>query len=146
MIRTGEQRRARIARDEPGIAADLAEVVIDHPDQVFQEAATIEVGGRPVDLRFLGRGHTDHDVVISIPGADVVFAGDLVEGGAVPFFNDAYPLDWPATANLLADLVTGTIVPGRPRTDPIPRLPARQHPGSAQACPGPAPRRADLTR
>lgn len=112
VIRTGEQRRARIARDEPGIADDIADVVIDPPDQIFQDATTIEVGGRPVDLRFLGRGHTDHDAVVSIPDADVVFAGDLIEGGSVPFFNDAYPLDWSATANLLADLVTGTVVPG----------------------------------
>lgn len=112
LIGTGEQRRVRVARDEPSIAADLAEVMIDPPDCVFDEAATIEVGGRPVELRYLGRGHTDHDIVISAPDADVVFAGDLLEGGAVPFFDDGYPLDWPATAAALADLVTGTVVPG----------------------------------
>ena len=86
--------------------------MIDPPDRVFAEPATIEVGGRPVDLRYLGRGHTDHDIVISVPDADVVFAGDLIEGGAVPFFNDGYPLDWPATAAALAELVTGIVVPG----------------------------------
>ncbi|MDO8483400.1 MAG: MBL fold metallo-hydrolase [Candidatus Limnocylindrales bacterium] len=112
MARTAERRRSRIAMDEPSIAADLAEVVIDPPDQVFQRATTIEVGGRPVELRYFGRGHTDHDVVVSIPDTDVVFAGDLVEGGAIPYFGDAYPLDWPATAEALAGLVTGTIVPG----------------------------------
>ncbi len=112
MARTGEERRARVARDEPSIAADLAEVVIDPPDRTFEDAVTIEVGGRPVDLRFLGRGHTDHDLVVSIPGADVVFAGDLVEGGSVPFFGDGYPLDWPAAAEALAGLVSGIIVPG----------------------------------
>lgn len=112
MARTAEQRRARIAKEQPSIAADLAEVVVDPPDQVFEESTTVEVGGRPVELRFLGRGHTDHDIVVSVPGADVVFAGDLVEGGAVPFFNDAYPLDWPSTADALANLVSGVIVPG----------------------------------
>jgi glyoxylase-like metal-dependent hydrolase (beta-lactamase superfamily II) len=112
MAATGESRRARVARDEPSLAADLGEVVIDPPDQVFDTAATIDVGGRPVELRFLGRGHTDHDAVVSIPDADVVFAGDLIEGGNVPFFNDAYPLDWPDTADSLAALVTGIVVPG----------------------------------
>jgi glyoxylase-like metal-dependent hydrolase (beta-lactamase superfamily II) len=112
MARTAERRRARIVKDEPSIGADIAEVVIDPPDRLFDQETTIDVGGRPVDLRFLGRGHTDHDLVVSVPGADVLFAGDLVEGGAVPFFNDAYPVDWAATANALADLVTGTIVPG----------------------------------
>jgi glyoxylase-like metal-dependent hydrolase (beta-lactamase superfamily II) len=112
LTRTAEARRARVARDEPSLATDLAEVVIDPPDQVFETTATIDVGGRPVELRFLGRGHTDHDAVVSIPDADVVFAGDLIEGGNVPFFNDAYPLDWPATADALAALVTGIVVPG----------------------------------
>jgi glyoxylase-like metal-dependent hydrolase (beta-lactamase superfamily II) len=110
--RTGEQRRARIAAQEPSLAADLANVIIDPPDSVFEREITIEVGGRAVDLAYLGRGHTDHDAVISIADAEVVFAGDLIEGGAVPFYNDGYPLDWPATATALAELVTGTVVPG----------------------------------
>jgi glyoxylase-like metal-dependent hydrolase (beta-lactamase superfamily II) len=112
MARTGEKRRARVAKDEPSLAADLADVVIDPPDSVFEGAITIEVGGRSVDLAYLGRGHTDHDAVVSIADADVVFAGDLIEGGAVPYYNDGYPLDWPATALALAELVTGTVVPG----------------------------------
>jgi glyoxylase-like metal-dependent hydrolase (beta-lactamase superfamily II) len=112
LIRTAEARRARVARDEPSLATDLAEVLIDPPDQVFETTATIDVGGRRVELCFLGRGHTDHDAVVSIPDADVVFAGDLIEGGNVPFFNDAYPLDWPGAADALAALVTGIVVPG----------------------------------
>ena len=72
--------------------------MIDPPDQVFDDAATIDVGGRPVELRFLGRGHTDHDAVVVVPGAAVGFAGDLLEANAVPYFGDGFPLDWPATA------------------------------------------------
>ena len=112
MVRTGDVRRARIAADEPSIAADLMAVELDPPDRVFAETARIEVGGRRVDLRYLGRGHTDHDIVIAVPDANVVFAGDLIEGGAVPFFNDGYPLDWPETALRLVELVRGTVVPG----------------------------------
>jgi glyoxylase-like metal-dependent hydrolase (beta-lactamase superfamily II) len=113
MARTGEARRAGIAAEEPEIADDLAEVVIDPPDRTFASSATVEVGERPVELRFLGRGHTDHDIVIAIPGTDVVFAGDLLENGAVPYYGDGYPLDWPATASSLAGLVgDGVVVPG----------------------------------
>jgi glyoxylase-like metal-dependent hydrolase (beta-lactamase superfamily II) len=65
-----------------------------------------------VSLRFLGRGHTDHDIVVVVPDAAVLFAGDLLENGAVPYFGDGYPLDWPATASRLAELVTGVVVPG----------------------------------
>ena len=110
--RTGEARRARITASEPTIAADLADVVIDPPDRVFDETARLEVGDRVVELRYLGRGHTDHDIVISVPDAAVTFAGDLIEGGNVPFYNDGYPLDWPETALRLEELVYGTVVPG----------------------------------
>lgn len=112
MERTGELRKAVIAKEEPDLAADLAEVAIDPPDRTFSETATIEVGGRPVELAYLGRGHTDHDIVISVPGADVLFAGDLMEQGNVPFFGDGYPLDWVETSARLVPLVTGVIVPG----------------------------------
>ncbi len=112
MGRTAGSRMARIAEESPEIAADLAEVVIDPPDRTFTETAYVEVGGRRVELRFLGRGHTDHDIVVRVPDAAILFAGDLLEGGAVPFFGDAYPLDWPETAYRVAELVVGVVVPG----------------------------------
>jgi glyoxylase-like metal-dependent hydrolase (beta-lactamase superfamily II) len=112
MARTGEARRARIAAENPEIAADLREVVIDPPDQTFGETAYVEVGGRRVELRFLGRGHTDHDIVVDVRDAGVLFAGDLFENGAVPSFGDAYPLDWPETASRVAELAFGVVVPG----------------------------------
>jgi glyoxylase-like metal-dependent hydrolase (beta-lactamase superfamily II) len=115
MERTGEARKARIALDEPSLAGQLEEIVIDPPDRTFEHATSIEVGGRQVDLAYLGRGHTDHDIVVTVPGTDVVWAGDLMENGAVPFYGDGYPMDWVATARAVADLVdphTGVIVPG----------------------------------
>lgn len=113
MERTGEARRPIIAREEPDLAADLVEVVIDPPDETFEDAATIDVGGRAVDLRFLGRGHTDHDIVIGVPGTSVLFVGDLLENGAVPSFGDAYPIDWATTAAAVVPLIgDGIVVPG----------------------------------
>ena len=115
MERTGERRKPEIAREEPSLAADLVEVIIDPPDRTFETFETIHVGGRPIELRFLGRGHTDHDAVITVPGTDVVWAGDLVENGAVASFGDSYPIDWAATSAGLAALVapgSGVIVPG----------------------------------
>jgi glyoxylase-like metal-dependent hydrolase (beta-lactamase superfamily II) len=112
MARTAEARRPRIAAENADIAADLTEVVIDPPDKTFSETAYVEVGGRRVELRFLGRGHTDHDIVVDVRDAGVLFAGDLLENGAVPSFGDAYPLDWPETASRVAELAYGVVVPG----------------------------------
>jgi glyoxylase-like metal-dependent hydrolase (beta-lactamase superfamily II) len=112
MERTGNARKPELIRGLPDLADGLREVVIDPPDRTFEDRAVIEVGGRAVELRFLGRGHTDHDIVVLVPGERVVFGGDLIENGAVPAFGDSYPLDWPATVDRLAPLVDGVAVPG----------------------------------
>jgi glyoxylase-like metal-dependent hydrolase (beta-lactamase superfamily II) len=105
-----EHRRQLIA--EGGPVAELREVDIRAPDRVFATSATLDVGGRPVALAHLGRGHTDNDIVVSVPDAGVVFAGDLVEQGAPPAFEDSFPLDWPSTTGRLLAQVTGVVVPG----------------------------------
>ena len=115
MERTGEKAKAALKKDIPEIAGDMDEVVVDPPDRTFDGEASFEVGGREVGLRYLGRGHTDHDIVISVPGTDVLFGGDLVENGAVPYYGDAYPAEWATTAAELARLVEpdrGVLVPG----------------------------------
>lgn len=112
----GERMRDRIAALHRQQGSDLAEEIaasrIDPPDQLVDDVATLSVGGRPVRLRHLGRGHTDNDLVLELPDAGLVVAGDLVEEGAPPQFSSAFPLDWPGTLDALAELVTGAVVPG----------------------------------
>lgn len=109
----GLERRAEVAAAIPAIAADLLASPVDPPDRTFAGGATLDLGDRRVDLRFLGRGHTDHDVIALVPDANVVFAGDLVEEGAPPSFGDSFPLEWPATLGHLLDAVgEGQVVPG----------------------------------
>lgn len=113
MLNVGQARRAGMATEMPEMAADLLASPVDPPDRTFVGRASVDLGDRGVDLRFLGRGHTDHDVVAVVPDAGVVFAGDLVEEGAPPSFGDAFPLDWPATLGHLLDAAgEGLIVPG----------------------------------
>ena len=116
MVReTGQAQRARVAAAVPALAEEIAEVVLDPPDRTFDGDATIvdfDAGGRPIELRYLGRGHTDNDIVVLIPDADVLLAGDLVENGAPPYFGDGYPIEWPGTIERMVELATGVVVPG----------------------------------
>jgi glyoxylase-like metal-dependent hydrolase (beta-lactamase superfamily II) len=113
MRNLGLARRAAVAAEMPEIAADLLASPIDPPDRTFAREATLDLGDRRVEFRFLGRGHTDHDVVALVPDAGVLFAGDLVEECAPPSFGDAFPLDWPATLGQLLDAAgEGRVVPG----------------------------------
>ena len=110
--RTGERQRAEMRAEAPALAAELDEVVIDPPDRTFDEAATIDLGDRPVELRYLGRGHTDNDIAVRLPDDGVLFAGDLLENGAPPYFGDGYPMDWPATVEALGRIAPDVVVPG----------------------------------
>jgi glyoxylase-like metal-dependent hydrolase (beta-lactamase superfamily II) len=112
LLADGESARARQAHGDPARRADFEAVVIDAPDRTLAIAADIEVGGRQVELRHLGRGHTDGDIVVNVPDAKVLFAGDLLENGATPWFGDGYPIDWPATVDRMKSLAMGAVVPG----------------------------------
>jgi glyoxylase-like metal-dependent hydrolase (beta-lactamase superfamily II) len=111
---TGVRQRDATIAAIPDLATELYEVVFDPPDRTFAESATVEIepGGRSVDLRYLGRGHTDNDIVVLVRNANVMFAGDLLEADATPFFGDGFPIDWPATVERLVELASGAVVPG----------------------------------
>ncbi|GAA3165569.1 MBL fold metallo-hydrolase [Blastococcus jejuensis] len=116
---TGEQQRSAVvaglrAAGRPEEADLVQAAPVDPPDHLVDDVAVLDVGGREVVLRFLGRGHTDHDLVVEVEDGDgtVVFAGDLVEEGAPPAFDDAFPADWPATLGRVHALARGPVVPG----------------------------------
>ena len=56
------------------------------PDHLVAERVTLDLGDRAVELVDLGRGHTGNDLVVVVPAAGVVFAGDLLEESAPPAF------------------------------------------------------------
>jgi glyoxylase-like metal-dependent hydrolase (beta-lactamase superfamily II) len=75
-------------------------------------AVPVDLGGRTVVLRKVGMGHTDNDMVVEVPDAKVLFAGDLLEHGAPPQFGDAFPYHWPQALEYLLSWRPGTVVPG----------------------------------
>jgi glyoxylase-like metal-dependent hydrolase (beta-lactamase superfamily II) len=109
----GEQQRAVMIKGQPERREEFEEITIVPPDHTFTSAASLDIGGRIVHLQHFGLGHSSNDVVVHVPDAGVVFAGDLVEEGAPPAFSDSYPLDWPLTvAAMLDELPDQVIVPG----------------------------------
>jgi glyoxylase-like metal-dependent hydrolase (beta-lactamase superfamily II) len=103
------------AHDDAGTAEALA--ATDPPLPDADAPAALDLGGRTVELLHPGRGHTDHDLVVAVPDAGVVFAGDLVEQGAPPDLEDAVVAEWPTTLDGLLAMGPRTIVPGH--GDPV---------------------------
>jgi glyoxylase-like metal-dependent hydrolase (beta-lactamase superfamily II) len=99
---------------EPELATEVARVPVLAPTHPVGAETTLDVGGRPVVLRHLGRGHTAGDLVVLVPDADVLVAGDLIEESGPPAFEDAYPLEWVETVAALLRLTTpaSVVVPG----------------------------------
>jgi glyoxylase-like metal-dependent hydrolase (beta-lactamase superfamily II) len=101
--------RAAGREEDAGAARD---VELALPTRTFTSDAELDLGGRRVLLHHPGRGHTEHDVVAHVPDAGVSVVGDLVEQGAPPSFEDAYPLDWPETLTALLSQLHPVVVPG----------------------------------
>ncbi|QMS55500.1 MBL fold metallo-hydrolase [Kocuria varians] len=114
----GEFQRSIVSTQEPemgegsGIDTQLVLPTNTLPGNGRRPSLTrIDLGERPVTLFFLGPGHTDNDVCVGVE--DVVFCGDLVEEGADPNFEDAYPQRWAESLRALATLKRYTaFVPG----------------------------------
>ena len=108
--------QAAAEADEDERYAELVATEEVVPGRTFSSALTLDLGDRLVELIHPGRGHTSGDVVVRVPDADVVLAGDLVEESAlrsgVPGFGgDCYPMDWPTTLDLALNLIgPGTVV------------------------------------
>lgn len=112
LLAEGAAARDATAAAHPEIADELRALAIDPPENVFETSALVEVGGRIVELLHPGLGHTDADVVVHVADARVLFAGDLLEEGAPPWFGDGWPIDWPRTVERLLPLAGGAVVPG----------------------------------
>lgn len=118
-VRTAERMRedqselvARLSGYYPDLADEFRSMTIDPPERTFTDRTSIQVGERVVDLAFHGRGHTDSDISVHVPDADVLFAGDLLENGSPPSFSQGYPIEWAETVARLLPLGTGAVVPG----------------------------------
>ena len=111
MIDNGEAARRSVLE---WISAEhhdaVNEVVITPPTETFASSALIDIGGRVVELRYHGLGHTNSDIVVRVVDAGVLFVGDLIEQGAPPAFGDSYPLDWGQTLDSI--VLEATMVPG----------------------------------
>ena len=87
---------------------------LTHPTHTFDEAMTLDLGDRRVELRHLGRGHTSGDIVVWLPEERILFAGDVVEAKAAPYMGDSYPGEWSTTTlDSVAALGATQLVGGR---------------------------------
>lgn len=73
---------------------------------------TIQLGGETFHLQPLGPAHTPEDMVVHAERAGVLFAGDLVFRGRIPFVGQADSRQWIASLGRLIERRPRVLVPG----------------------------------
>ncbi|WP_026278558.1 MULTISPECIES: MBL fold metallo-hydrolase [unclassified Thioalkalivibrio] len=94
------QSRAKDYLDSPGAAARLEQrrgvltpwvdedTQIIPPDEFFDDEYVIELGGKTFRCVHAGPAHSPDDIIMVVEETGVVFAGDIVFDGRIPFMGD----------------------------------------------------------
>ena len=92
-------------------AFDFDGVVVTTPTTTFTGTMTLDIGGREVILREVGPAHSDGDVIVHVPHADLVYAGDILFADHPVMW--AGPLErWVAACDAILETGATRVVPG----------------------------------
>jgi glyoxylase-like metal-dependent hydrolase (beta-lactamase superfamily II) len=85
---------------------------IEVPDQWIDGATELVVGGQRMLLQPVGPAHTPEDLVVFLASERVLFAGDMVFRGRIPFVGQADSRQWIAALDTLLKMEPLVVVPG----------------------------------
>lgn len=101
-----EQRRRDLA---PWVDANTRLVA---PDRLLEGDTSFTFGGLAFDLVYMGPAHAPDDIVVAVRDDGVLFSGDILFSGRVPFVGNADSRRWLATMERLLGLKPKVMVPG----------------------------------
>jgi cyclase len=81
------------------------------PTTTFSARMTLRRGHREIQLLYLGRSHTDTDIVVYLPQERIACTGDMMES-QISYAADAWVNEWPDTLEKLTALDFDTVLPG----------------------------------
>jgi glyoxylase-like metal-dependent hydrolase (beta-lactamase superfamily II) len=82
------------------------------PDRWLAGDRDFSLGGVRFQLRHVGPAHSSEDVALFVVDDQVLYAGDIVFKGRVPFVGDADSLAWLAALDRLIEFRPRVLVPG----------------------------------
>ncbi|HUF47323.1 MAG TPA: MBL fold metallo-hydrolase [Vicinamibacterales bacterium] len=102
---TLEAAAARAGRG--GRTSALPGRVEEVPDRMV-----VQLGGRTIEIRFLGRAHTGGDLFVHLPAEKILFMSEAYLNRVFPAMRSAYPTEWAETIGRAQALDVDTFVPG----------------------------------
>ena len=84
------------------------------PNVTFNDALDLELGGKTVELRYVGKNHSDNTIVMRFPEEGVLFAVDFIPVKAMAFrtLPDSYLPDWMASLERVEQMDFDILAPG----------------------------------
>ncbi|MCB9658065.1 MAG: MBL fold metallo-hydrolase [Sandaracinaceae bacterium] len=89
---------------------DEIELVL--PTRTFDDALTLRVGDKRVELIEVGPAHTKGDVIVHVPDDGVVYTGDILFVGGHPVVWEGPVSNWIAACRRVEAMDVHTVVPG----------------------------------
>jgi glyoxylase-like metal-dependent hydrolase (beta-lactamase superfamily II) len=96
------------------------------PNETFRERVTLYLGGKEIQIRYLGRGHTRGDSIIYVPQDRIAYLSELFFAEQFLYIDDGYGLDWLKTLDAVEGLGAEIFVPAH---GPIPADPRETRQG-----------------
>ena len=90
------------------------------PNETFRNRLTLYLGGKEIQIRYLGRGHTRGDSIIYVPQDRIAYLSELFFAEQFLYIDDGYGLDWLKTLDAVEGLGAEIFVPAH---GPIPTDP-----------------------
>jgi len=96
------------------------------PNQTFRDRITLYLGGKEIEVLYVGRAHTRGDSIIYVPQDRILYLSELFFSDQFLFINDGYGLDWLKALDAAEALGAEIFVPGH---GPIPAGPRESRQG-----------------
>jgi glyoxylase-like metal-dependent hydrolase (beta-lactamase superfamily II) len=96
------------------------------PDQTFRDRITLHLGGKEIQILYVGRAHTRGDSIIYVPQDRIVYLSELFFADQFLYIDDGYGLDWLKALDAVEGLGAEIFVPAH---GPIPADPRETRQG-----------------
>jgi glyoxylase-like metal-dependent hydrolase (beta-lactamase superfamily II) len=82
------------------------------PDQTFSERLTLYLGGKEIQIIYLGKAHSQADTMVYVPADRIVYMGETFYSDELPYISEGYSLSWMRAIETAEALKADIYVPG----------------------------------
>lgn len=82
------------------------------PAMTYREGVTLYLGGKEIQILYLGRAHTRGDSIVFVPEDRIAYLSEVFNFEEFPYLSDSYPSEWVKTLEAVEALDADIFVPG----------------------------------